>query len=117
MYPQGFHPIKSLCLPSGTGWAPYVSRRSVSVKYYFVDFGLSSHFTPDAQSRLVVGVAGRDQEVPELSEDVPYDPFKVDIFIIGNLLRNVFRAVCGLTRIGTNRLLTCLPRGIQTSTF
>ena len=52
MYPQGFHPSR---------WAPYVSRRSVGVQYYFADFGLSSHFPPEAQSRLVVGDAGRDQ--------------------------------------------------------
>jgi len=65
------------------------------VKYYYVDFGLSTHFPPDAESRVVVGVAGRDQEVPELSEDVPYDPFKVDVFIIGNMLRNEFQNVRG----------------------
>ena len=38
----------------------------------------------------VVGEDGRDQEVPELSDDIPYDPFKVDIFIIGNLFRRMF---------------------------
>ncbi|KAH9918122.1 uncharacterized protein B0H18DRAFT_1123164 [Fomitopsis serialis] len=74
MYPKAFIP----------------SRRYVFL-YYYVDFGLSTYFPPDAESRVVVGVVGRDQEVPELSEDVPYDPFKVDVFIIGNMLRNEFQ--------------------------
>jgi len=39
---------------------------------------------------LVLGLAGRDREVPELSDEVPYDPFKVDIFTIGNVLRREF---------------------------
>jgi hypothetical protein len=46
-----------------------------------------------SQRELVLGVAGRDQDVPELSNNVPYDPFKVDIFTIGNVLRGEIQAV------------------------
>ena len=42
----------------------------------------------------ILGIAGRDRDVPELSKNVPYDPFKVDIFTIGNvLLRAELQAV------------------------
>ncbi|THG96474.1 hypothetical protein EW026_g5361 [Hermanssonia centrifuga] len=42
---------------------------------------------PTDSPKLVVGGYGRDQDVPELSFDVPYDPFKVDIFILGNMFK------------------------------
>lgn len=59
----------------------------IPVKYYFIDFGISTRFSPDEHPRLVVGRQGLDDKVPELSDTVPYDPFKTNIFIIGNLLR------------------------------
>lgn len=94
MYPKGFHHIWSSFLHDIKTEAPCLARGDVSVKYYYVDFGISSHIPPDAENRLVVGVAGRDQEVPELSRRKrPYDPFKVDIFIIGNLFRRYFHDV------------------------
>ncbi|KZT13120.1 uncharacterized protein LAESUDRAFT_690312 [Laetiporus sulphureus 93-53] len=90
MFPQGFHPVDQTSLPDGETTAPYYRRTDVHVKYYFVDYGISVHIPRDAQSKLVVGVNGRDQEVPELSDDTPYDPFKVDVFIIGNVFRHEF---------------------------
>ncbi|KAI0722005.1 hypothetical protein C8T65DRAFT_724342 [Cerioporus squamosus] len=62
------------------------------IDYYFIDFGISSHFEPDDTNRLVTGTKGLDEDVPELSADVPYDPFKVDIFILGNLFYGLFFA-------------------------
>ncbi|KAI0261680.1 hypothetical protein BC834DRAFT_829955, partial [Gloeopeniophorella convolvens] len=59
----------------------------VGVEYYFVDYGISSYFPPESQHRLVLGRDGRDQDVSELSDEVPYDSFKVDIFTMGNNLR------------------------------
>lgn len=32
-------------------------------------------------------IKGRDDTVPELSCYIPYDPFKVDIYILGNIFR------------------------------
>ena len=90
MYPHGFHPVHSSTLPDGRTPAYPRRRASVPVKYYFIDYGLSTYFPPDTHPRLVVGEDGRVEEVPELSADVPYDPFKVDIYIIGNLLRRMF---------------------------
>ncbi|KAI0066775.1 kinase-like protein [Artomyces pyxidatus] len=91
MFPLGFHPVLDLFLPDATTPAIYslVPRSVAGVRYYFVDYGLSSYIPP-GQPRLVVGLEGRDEEVPELSEDVPYDPFKVDIFSIGNIFRHEF---------------------------
>ncbi|KAH9918119.1 uncharacterized protein B0H18DRAFT_680318 [Fomitopsis serialis] len=90
MYPQGSHPINDVFLPDARTIARPLPRTSVPMRYYFVDYGLSVHIHPDAPSKLVLGVLGRDQEVPELSDEVPYDPFAVDIFIVGNLFRHMF---------------------------
>ena len=56
------------------------------VKYYLADFGMSRRFPPGVP-RQVLGIEGADQEVPELSDTVPHDPFKADILILGNVLR------------------------------
>jgi hypothetical protein len=93
MYPRGFHPVEDHFLYDIRTPAPRISRLEARVKYYYVDYGISSYFAPGSQRELVVGIAGRDQDVPELSKNVPYDPFKVDIFSIGNVLRGEFQAV------------------------
>ncbi|GBE79197.1 hypothetical protein SCP_0203940 [Sparassis crispa] len=87
LYPQGFHPVQDECLPDGTTPAGDPSRINVSLKYYFIDFGISSMFPLNVHPKLVLGIDGRDRDVPELSSVVPYDPFAVDIFILGNVFR------------------------------
>lgn len=42
----------------------------------------------------MTGIFGLDQDVPELSREIPYDPFKVDVFIIGNMFRTLLFNVC-----------------------
>ena len=94
MYPEGFHPIRLGYTVDSLSPAEHTSRTVAGVKYYFVDFGISSYL-PDATSpRLVTGEDGRDQDPPELSGEEPYDPFKLDIFIIGNTLKRDF---CGVS--------------------
>ena len=94
MYPHGFHPVHTIFLADARTYAPMVARVEAGVKYYFVDYGISSYFPAGSERELVLGIAGRDQDVPELSNNVPYDPFKVDIFTTGNvLLRGVLQAV------------------------
>ncbi|KAI0040984.1 hypothetical protein FA95DRAFT_1683498 [Auriscalpium vulgare] len=92
MFPRGFHPISQSFLADMSEVAPSYSRLSSGVKYYFVDYGISSEFPLDSDpaSRLVVGTLGRDQEPPELSHTVPYDPFKLDVFVIGNVFRREY---------------------------
>jgi hypothetical protein len=93
MFPQGFHPVNDIFLPDITTPASTIPRLDARVKYYFVDYGISSYFPAGSQPQPVLGKAGRDQDVPELSDTVPYDPFKVDIFTIGNVLRREFQNV------------------------
>ncbi|KAH9031616.1 hypothetical protein EDB85DRAFT_2133406 [Lactarius pseudohatsudake] len=88
MFPRGFHPLRDSFLPHDiSALAPTIPRLDVGVKYYFVDYRFSSYFPEGTEPQLVLGLAGRDRDVPELSDEVPYDPFKVDILMIGNVLR------------------------------
>ena len=94
LFPRGYHPQHLDFLPDMADQAPHVPRLVArpSVKYYYVDFGVSSQFASE-ESTLVIGRDGLDREAPELSQKVPYDAFKVDVFIIGNVLRKQFLTV------------------------
>ena len=87
MYPEGFHPTFSLHKRDFSGIATSISRSVVGVRYYFTDFGMSVHIPEDDPNKTVTGDLGRDEEAPELSNKVPYDPFKLDIFMIGNMFK------------------------------
>ena len=92
MFPEGLHPARYGYKPDFSGPAPYVPRSTdgVHVKYYFIDFNISVHIPEDCPSKTVTGIHGRDRDPPELSRDIPYDPFKLDIFIIGNMFKQEF---------------------------
>lgn len=63
-------------------------------RYYYIDFGISSHFPAGTEGpRLVVGDIGRDQTVPELSDTEPYDPFKLDVYVLGNFFLEIYISV------------------------
>lgn len=88
MYFRGYHPIHQVLDVSGWDPAPYIPRRKTKgVKYYFIDFGISTHFAASNTNRLVFGEYCQDRTVPELSGTVPYDPFAVDVYLIGNALK------------------------------
>lgn len=93
LFPKGFHPVKTIFLPNAQTPATILPRSSANLTYYYVDYGISHYFPPGKPRQPIVGTYGRDREVPELSSTVPYDPFKVDIFIIGNMLRHTFHDV------------------------
>ncbi|KAJ7108588.1 hypothetical protein C8R44DRAFT_884648 [Mycena epipterygia] len=76
---------------------PYMQSRTQAgpMKYYFIDFGLSVRFPPGVENReLVTGEYGRlRSRVPEISATVPYDAFKVDVRLVGEMLRHEFLSV------------------------
>lgn len=90
MYPEGFHPITLDLTPDYSAIAKYESRTTAGAKYYYADFGISVYIPEELETKLVTGSFGRDQDPPELSDITPYDPFKLDIFIIGNMLKREF---------------------------
>lgn len=90
LYPGGFHPSHQFLDPTATESSKPIFRRDApELKYYIIDFGISSAFN-DSQPRSVVGSDGLDQEVPELAKWDSYDPFPVDIFTLGNVYKKEF---------------------------
>ncbi|VDB85818.1 unnamed protein product [Peniophora sp. CBMAI 1063] len=87
LFPRGFHPVHTSLLPDAKSPAWPLTRSQIGVRYYYVDYGISSYFPVGQARQLVTGDLGRDQEVPELSENIPYDPFPVDVYTIGHLLK------------------------------
>ena len=64
----------------------YTHRSAVaSVDYFFIDFGLSKRFSRYGKRHLVIGKGGQNKTVPELSYEIPYDPFKVNIYQMGGV--------------------------------
>jgi len=60
MHPYGSCPIRSRHLQDVSIIVTVIPRTMVEVKYYSVDYGISSYFPPGSQARLVVGTDGRD---------------------------------------------------------
>lgn len=95
LFPQGFHPQRPSLAADGSDFAPVRRRYQVPFpKYYIIDFGISTWFKEGHEGpRLVTGIDCQDKTVPELSDPVPYDPFKVDIYTLGNLFKLELLAV------------------------
>src|SRR5437879_2346319 len=93
MYLHGWHPVHLHRSRNAAGMAQHWDRIDTDVRYFFIDFGLSSRFVP-GQQRLVYDILGRERRPPELQGNVTYDPFKTDVATIGYLLHDKFRKVC-----------------------
>ncbi|KAF8955334.1 hypothetical protein BDZ97DRAFT_295935 [Flammula alnicola] len=117
--PNGFH-FADWSSEDGTrkgNKIQWVERRSVApVNYHFIDFGLSWKFSPYDDDMLAIGKVGQDRTVPEMSDESFYDPFKTDVYQLGNVLLSICKNYEGLTvfeplgasmtcRIPTNGLL------------
>lgn len=96
LYPEGFHPSAQAFKEDMSGIVKHLNRCDVDqVKYYVVDFGLSKRFEDPKQRRLVRGAQIQDHDVPEVSDVVPYDPFPVDVFTLGNIFKKDLLQVSG----------------------
>ncbi|KAJ6505796.1 kinase-like domain-containing protein [Mycena vitilis] len=66
------------------------------VKYYYIDFGLSMHFPSGQATASTVGTLRTFPTIPELSQNVPYNPFPVDIYQFGLMLQRLIETYNGL---------------------
>ncbi|KAJ7933892.1 kinase-like domain-containing protein [Mycena leptocephala] len=98
LFPDGFHPQNPSYTPAYQK-AKHYTRTQRPVKYYFIDFGLSSKFEPGQDTR-VYPIEGGDKSVPEfpfrdarrdpMTKIYALDPFPTDIYCLGNLIRTEF---------------------------
>ncbi|KAJ7139605.1 kinase-like domain-containing protein [Mycena epipterygia] len=101
LIPGGFH-FLSACTSDGVNYLypgandshPGVMKtRSMAapMQYYYIDFGLSVHFPTFEARQLVTGECGQlRKHVPEISDTIPYDAFKADVRLVGEMLRTDF---------------------------
>lgn len=59
------------------------------VQYYIIDFGMSTRCS--SKETLVLGHLAQDKSVPELSRKVPYNPFMVDVYHFGNVIKRCLK--------------------------
>ncbi|KAJ6489170.1 kinase-like domain-containing protein [Mycena vitilis] len=60
--------------------------------YFYIDFGLSLYYPNGKDTALHLGTLRTFRTIPELSQTVPYNPFKVDIFQLGLTIQNLIDA-------------------------
>ncbi|KAJ2936004.1 hypothetical protein H1R20_g1089, partial [Candolleomyces eurysporus] len=91
LYPGGFHPIRIEKNPdlSNHSKAQY-SRTEKPPKYYLIDFGLSKRYEEN-EPPIPTDKPGTDRSPPEyLDESKPINPFFVDVYCVGNMIRQEF---------------------------
>ncbi|KDR80044.1 hypothetical protein GALMADRAFT_1176511 [Galerina marginata CBS 339.88] len=92
--PGGFHFVKRYLQDDLRTWIVFRDRRSVSpVKYYIVDYEFARFYAPGEKS---IGRMGQDRTVPEMSNTIPYDPFKTDVYQLGRTIPRLSDAYDGL---------------------
>ncbi|KAF9003072.1 hypothetical protein BDQ17DRAFT_1356604 [Cyathus striatus] len=68
------------------------TRTSQPVRYYAIDFGLSRQYTSNTlpEEMLLVLPYGGDKSVPEFQRGELCDLFQVDVYCVGNFVREIF---------------------------
>jgi hypothetical protein len=70
------------------------TRTQTPIKYYLVDFGLSRRYNPEDGPPLELPPWGGDKTVPEfLAASTACDPFPVDVYCLGNFIRECYLVV------------------------
>jgi hypothetical protein len=89
------HPVAHNMRRDFSGPVKHTTRTRRPVKYYLIDFGLSRRYNPEDMPPLEPPPWGGDRTVPEfLKSDEPCNPFPVDVYFLGNVVRQNFIEVC-----------------------
>lgn len=95
MFPDLYHPMRLGRNRSLTGRAKFSSRTSRPVKYYFIDFGISSMYPADDPHPREVPIFSGDKSPPEYRKPTePCDSYALDIYLLGNVIRQDVMTVC-----------------------
>ncbi|KAH7332913.1 kinase-like domain-containing protein [Rhizoctonia solani] len=87
LYDEPFHPVyQGLSLDTKRRIYPRHSRLEKHVRYYFIDMGFATWFRDTNSPRLITGKFARIL-APEQKIDKPYDPFLVDVYQLGTVIK------------------------------
>ncbi|KAF7301090.1 Protein kinase domain-containing protein [Mycena indigotica] len=88
--PEGSHFGESRSHQGHPGLFRWRDRCAVGpVPYYYIDFGLSHRFPNGKDTARVKGKLRTFPEIPELSDNVSYNPFPVDIYQLGLTIHKI----------------------------
>ncbi|KAJ7589516.1 hypothetical protein C8J56DRAFT_860214 [Mycena floridula] len=93
VFPSGCHFSSSLhyTLDSGLLVPANLTQNRCSVapvRYFYIDFGFSHQYLDGPERTWILGKEGQ-LRTPELSNDVPYNPFRADIFQLGTTFKGM----------------------------
>jgi serine/threonine protein kinase len=88
MYPKGYHPIQLNRNLNFKGQAKRHPRTARPPRYYLIDFGLSRRYS--SRNALDEPLRGGDKSAPEHMHGRRCNPFRTDIYYLGNLVREHF---------------------------
>lgn len=95
LYDEKVHPVDHHMRRDFTGRAKEPHTRTLRpVKYYHVDFGHACRYDLSKGAASEPVGYGGDQTVPEFKTQERCDPFPVDVYRVGNLIRQNFTHVC-----------------------
>ena len=84
MYPHGFHHFVVLDKPDLSGTAKFYTRTQRPSKYFIIDFGMSRRYEPGDGSPLEPTI------LPDGKTEALQNPFQVDVYLAGDLVREIF---------------------------
>jgi hypothetical protein len=93
IFPQGWHFTRRGCAPNGVDPITPLARIDHPVQYFIIDYDCSMMFSP-GQSHLLEGFDGDKTCPPEVKKSQPYDAFKMDVFMLGDVFDKSFFQVC-----------------------
>ena len=83
MFPERRHPKIDLRKRDLIGPAKFYTRTQRPSKYFIIDFGMARHYESDNESPLELTIA-------KIKAVLPQNSFQVDIYLAGELIRQVF---------------------------
>lgn len=87
LYDEPFHPVyQTLSMDIRRVIHPRYLRSQKRIRYYLIDLGYAKWFRDPSSQRVATGIQAREK-APEQNLSEPYDPFLVDIYQLGVVLR------------------------------
>ncbi|KAE9399526.1 hypothetical protein BT96DRAFT_965595 [Gymnopus androsaceus JB14] len=84
------HGVRTFYKSDWSGQLEPRRRTTHPVKYHFIDWNMSKQYDPAHGPPLQNPGYGGDQSVPEFKRREPCNPFKVDVYCLGNAIRGNF---------------------------
>jgi hypothetical protein len=103
LFPVPFHPVLTDRTRDIRSKVRPLARSDITVKYYWIDFGIACKYRPEDCPPLEKVVKGADKSPPEHKDKQGrYNPFFTDVYYVGNLVRKNFLEVSSLVSASRN---------------